>query len=229
MNQKVLGDFVKKMLLVMIGFEVVENVVKIVCVVIKCSGTIVFSGVYYGCMYYMLVLIGKVNLYFVGMGLMLGYVYCVFYFCLLYGISEDDVIVSIYWIFKNDVVLEDIVVIVIELVQGEGGFYVLLLVFMQCLCVLCDEYGIMLIVDEVQSGVGCIGMLFVMEQMGVVLDFIIFVKLIVGGFLLVGVIGCVEVMDVVVSGGLGGIYVGNLIVCVVVLEVLKVFEQENLL
>lgn len=56
------------------------------------------------------------------------------------------------------------------------------------------------------------------------LDFIIFVKLIVGGFLLVGVIGCVEVMDVVVSGGLGGIYVGNLIVCVVVLEVLKVFE-----
>lgn len=60
--------------------------------------------------------------------------------------------------------------------------------------------------------------------MGVVLDFIIFVKLIVGGFLLVGVIGCVEVMDVVVLGGLGGIYVGNLIVCVVVLEVLKVFE-----
>lgn len=131
MNQKVLGDFVKKMLLVMIGLEVVENVVKIVCVVIKCSGVIVFSGVYYGCIYYMFFLIGKVYLYFVGMGLMSGYVYCVFYFCLLYNISDDDVIVSIECIFKNDVVLEDIVVIIIELVQGEGGFYVVFFVFMQ--------------------------------------------------------------------------------------------------
>lgn len=163
------------------------------------------------------------------MGLMLGYVYCVFYLCVLYGVSDDEVIVSIYCIFKNDVVLEDIVVIIIELVQGEGGFYVVFLVFMQCLCVLCDEYGIMFIVDEVQSGVGCIGILFVMEQMGVVVDIIIFVKFIVGGFLLVGVIGCVEVMDVIVFGGLGGIYVGNFIVCVVVLVVLQIFEQENLL
>lgn len=72
-------------------------------------------------------------------------------------------------------------------------------------------------------------MLFVMEQMGVVVDIIMFVKLIVGGFLLVGVIGWVDVMDVIVLGGLGGIYVGNLIVCVVVLVVLDIFEQENLL
>lgn len=124
------GDFVKKTLLVTIGFEAVENAVKIVRVVIKRSGIIVFSGAYYGRTYYTLALIGKVNSYFAGMGLMSGYVYRAFYFCSLYGISEDDVIVSIYRIFKNDVASEDIVVIVIESVQGEGGFYVASSVFM---------------------------------------------------------------------------------------------------
>lgn len=99
----VLGDFLKKILLVIFGFEVVENVVKIVCVVIGCVGVIVFIGVYYGCIMMILGLIGKVVLYFVGMGLMLGGIFCVLVFCELYGVSEDDFIVSIECIFKNDV------------------------------------------------------------------------------------------------------------------------------
>lgn len=94
---------------------------------------------------------------------------------------------------------------------------------------LCDEHGIMLIADEVQSGAGRTGTLFAMEQMGVAPDLTTFAKSIAGGFPLAGVTGRAEVMDAVAPGGLGGTYAGNPIACVAALEVLKVFEQENLL
>ena len=124
---------------------------------------------------------------------------------------------------------EDIAAIVIEPVQGEGGFYASSPAFMQRLRALCDEHGIMLIADEVQSGAGRTGTLFAMEQMGVAPDLTTFAKSIAGGFPLAGVTGRAEVMDAVAPGGLGGTYAGNPIACVAALEVLKVFEQENLL
>lgn len=117
----------------------------------------------------------------------------------------------------------------IEPVQGEGGFYAATPAFMQRLRALCDEHGIMLIADEVQSGAGRTGTLFAMEQMGVAPDLTTFAKSIAGGFPLAGVTGRAEVMDAVAPGGLGGTYAGNPIACVAALEVLKVFEQENLL
>ncbi len=164
------------------------------------------------------------------MGLMPGHVYRALYPCPLHGISEDDAIASIHRIFKNDAAPEDIAAIVIEPVQGEGGFYAATPAFMQRLRALCDEHGIMLIADEVQSGAGRTGTLFAMEQMGVAPDLTTF-----------GEIdrrrvsrwraspGRAEVMDAVAPGGLGGTYAGNPIACVAALEVLKVFEQENLL
>ncbi|MFP1528277.1 aminotransferase class III-fold pyridoxal phosphate-dependent enzyme [Escherichia coli] len=115
----------------------------------------------------------------------------------------------------------------IEPVQGEGGFYAATPAFMQRLRALCDEHGIMLIADEVQSGAGRTGTLFAMEQMGVAPDLTTFAKSIAGGFPLAGVTGRAEVMDAVVDAG--GTYAGNPIACVAALEVLKVFEQENLL
>ncbi len=163
------------------------------------------------------------------MGLMPGHVYRALYPCPLHGISEDDAIASIHRIFKNDAAPEDIAAIVIEPVQGEGGFYAATPAFMQRLRALCDEHGIMLIADEVQSGAGRTGTLFAMEQMGVAPDLTTFAKSIAGGFPLAGVTGRAEVMDAVAPGGLGGTYAGNPIACVAALEVLKVFEQENLL
>ena len=176
-----------------------------------------------------LALTGKVNPYSAGMGLMPGHVYRALYPCPLHGISEDDAIASIHRIFKNDAAPEDIAAIVIEPVQGEGGFYASSPAFMQRLRALCDEHGIMLIADEVQSGAGRTGTLFAMEQMGVAPDLTTFAKSIAGGFPLAGVTGRAEVMDAVAPGGLGGTYAGNPIACVAALEVLKVFEQENLL
>lgn len=195
----------------------------------KRSGTIAFSGAYHGRTHYTLALTGKVNPYSAGMGLMPGHVYRALYPCPLHGISEDDAIASIHRIFKNDAAPEDIAAIVIEPVQGEGGFYAATPAFMQRLRALCDEHGIMLIADEVQSGAGRTGTLFAMEQMGVAPDLTTFAKSIAGGFPLAGVTGRAEVMDAVAPCGLGGTYAGNPIACVAALEVLKVFERENLL
>lgn len=201
MNQKVPGDFAKKTLLVTTGSEAVENAVKIARAATKRSGTIAFSGAYHGRTHYTLALTGKVNPYSAGMGLMPGHVYRALYPCPLHGISEDDAIASIHRIFKNDAAPEDIAAIVIEPVQGEGGFYAATPAFMQRLRALCDEHGIMLIADEVQSGAGRTGTLFAMEQMGVAPDLTTFAKSIAGGFPLAGVTGRAEVMDAVAPGG----------------------------
>ncbi|HBQ0358126.1 TPA: aminotransferase class III-fold pyridoxal phosphate-dependent enzyme, partial [Klebsiella pneumoniae] len=179
--------------------------------------------------HYTLSLTGKVNPYSAGMGLMPGHVYRALYPCALHGVSDDEAIASIHRIFKNDAAPEDIAAIIIEPVQGEGGFYAASPAFMQRLRALCDEHGIMLIADEVQSGAGRTGTLFAMEQMGVAADITTFAKSIAGGFPLAGVTGRAEVMDAIAPGGLGGTYAGNPIACAAALAVLQIFEQENLL
>ena len=211
------------------GAEAVENAVKIARAATKRTGTIAFSGAYHGRTHYTLSLTGKVNPYSAGMGLMPGHVYRALYPCPLHGISEDDAIASIHRIFKNDAAPEDVAAIVIEPVQGEGGFYAASPAFMQRLRAICDEHGIMLIADEVQSGAGRTGTLFAMEQMGVAPDLTTFAKSIAGGFPLAGVTGRAEVMDAIPPGGLGGTYAGNPIASAAALAVLNIFEQENLL
>lgn len=151
MNQKVPGDFAKKTLLVTTGSEAVENAVKIARAATKRSGAIAFSGAYHGRTHYTLSLTGKVHPYSAGMGLMPGHVYRALYPCPLHNISDDDAIASIERIFKNDAAPEDIAAIIIEPVQGEGGFYAAYPAFMQRLRALCDQHGIMLIADEVQK------------------------------------------------------------------------------
>ncbi|ELH8662659.1 4-aminobutyrate--2-oxoglutarate transaminase [Salmonella enterica] len=229
MNQKVPGDFAKKTLLVTTGSEAVENAVKIARAATKRSGAIAFSGAYHGRTHYTLSLTGKVHPYSAGMGLMPGHVYRALYPCPLHNISDDDAIASIERIFKNDAAPEDIAAIIIEPVQGEGGFYAASPAFMQRLRALCDQHGIMLIADEVQSGAGRTGTLFAMEQMGVAADITTFAKSIAGGFPLAGVTGRADVMDAIAPGGLGGTYAENPIACAAALAVLDIFEQENLL
>ena len=211
------------------GAEAVENAVKIARAATGRSGAIAFTGAYHGRTHYTLSLTGKVNPYSAGMGLMPGHVYRALYPCALHGFSDDEAIASIHRIFKNDAAPEDIAAIIIEPVQGEGGFYAASPAFMQRLRALCDEHGIMLIADEVQSGAGRTGTLFAMEQMGVAADITTFAKSIAGGFPLAGVTGRAEVMDAIAPGGLGGTYAGNPIACAAALAVLQIFEQENLL
>lgn len=229
LNALVPGDFSKKTLLVTTGAEAVENSIKIARAATSRSGVIAFSGAYHGRTMMTLSLTGKVAPYSAGMGLMPGPVYRAIYPNKFHGISVEDAMDSIERIFKNDAEPKEIAAIILEPVQGEGGFYVAPKEFMARLRELCDEHGILLIADEVQTGAGRTGTFFAMEQMGVAPDLTTFAKSIAGGFPLAGVTGRAELMDSIEPGGLGGTYAGNPISCAAALAVLEVFEEENLL
>ncbi|RFD29589.1 4-aminobutyrate--2-oxoglutarate transaminase [Pseudomonas sp. GL93] len=226
---KVPGDFAKKTLLVTTGSEAVENAVKIARAATGRAGVIAFTGAYHGRTMMTLGLTGKVVPYSAGMGLMPGGVFRALYPNDLHGVSVDDSIASIERIFKNDAEPRDIAAIIIEPVQGEGGFYVAPKAFMKRLRELCDKHGILLIADEVQTGAGRTGTFFAMEQMGVAADLTTFAKSIAGGFPLAGVCGKAEYMDAIAPGGLGGTYAGSPIACAAALAVMEVFEEEHLL
>jgi len=119
--------------------------------------------------------------------------------------------------------------IIIEPVQGEGGFYVAPAAFMQRLRKLCDQHGILLVADEVQTGAGRTGTFFAMEQMGVAADIVTLAKSLAGGFPISAVVGRAEVMDAPGPGGLGGTYAGSPLGCAAALAVLDVFEKDKLL
>jgi 4-aminobutyrate aminotransferase/(S)-3-amino-2-methylpropionate transaminase len=118
--------------------------------------------------------------------------------------------------------------IIIEPVQGEGGFNVAPPELFERLRALCDANGILLIADEVQTGAGRTGTWFAVEQMGVAPDLITVAKSLAGGFPLSAVVGRAEVMDAPPAGGLGGTYAGSPVGCAAALAVLDVFERENL-
>jgi len=227
--KRVPGNFAKKTLLVSTGSEALENSIKIARAATSRAGVIAFTGAYHGRTMMTLALTGKVAPYAAGMGLMPGGVYRALAPCALHGISEDASIASIERIFKTDADAKDIAAIVIEPVQGEGGFYVNSASFMQRLRKLCDSHGILLVADEVQTGAGRTGTFFACEQLGVVPDLTTFAKSVAGGFPLAGVTGKAEIMDAIAPGGLGGTYAGSPIACAAALAVLKVFDEENLL
>ncbi|MGB5563977.1 MAG: aminotransferase class III-fold pyridoxal phosphate-dependent enzyme, partial [Sedimenticolaceae bacterium] len=119
--------------------------------------------------------------------------------------------------------------IIIEPVQGEGGFYVAPFDFLRKLRAVCDEHGILLIADEVQAGAGRTGKFFAIEHSGVVPDLITVAKSIAGGIPISAVIGRADVMDSVGPGGLGGTYAGSPLGCAAALAVLDVFKEEGIL
>ena len=146
-----------------------------------------------------------------------------------HGISVDDTMHAIEWLFKSDVEASRVAAIVIEPVQGEGGFYVAPKELMQRLRKLCDEHGIVFIADEIQSGFGRTGKWFAMEHMGVEPDLVTVAKSLAGGFPLAGVVGRAKMMDAPDPGGLGGTYAGNPVACAAALGVFDAFEQDKLL
>lgn len=228
-NELVPGKFPKKTLLVTTGSEAVENAVKIARAATGRQGVIVFDAAYHGRTMFTLSMTGKKVPYAAGMGLMPGGVYRALFPRKLHGVSVEDALASVERIFKNDAEPRDIAAIVIEPVQGEGGFYAAPKEFFKGLRDICDKHGIVLIADEVQTGAGRTGTFFAMEQMGVVPDLTTFAKSIAGGFPLAGVCGRAELVDSIPPGGLGGTYAGNPLSCAAALAVIDVFKEEKLL
>jgi 4-aminobutyrate aminotransferase / (S)-3-amino-2-methylpropionate transaminase / 5-aminovalerate transaminase len=145
------------------------------------------------------------------------------------GITVDHAIASVEAIFRNDIEARRVAAIILEPVQGEGGFNVAPAELFQRLRSLCDAHGILLIADEVQTGAGRTGTWYAVSQSGVAPDLITLAKSMAGGFPLSAVTGRAEVMDAPAPGGLGGTYAGSPVGCAAALAVLDVFERENLL
>lgn len=210
------------------GAEAVENAVKIARAYTGRPGVIAFGGGFHGRTYMTMALTGKVAPYKLGFGPFPGSVFHGQYPNALYGVSTEDAMNSLERIFKADIDPEQVAAIVLEPVQGEGGFNIAPPEFMQALRALCDRHGILLIADEVQTGFARTGKLFAMDHYAVKPDLITMAKSLAGGMPLSAVAGRAEVMDAPAPGGLGGTYAGNPLAIAAALAVLEVIEEQQL-
>ncbi|MCD9120854.1 4-aminobutyrate--2-oxoglutarate transaminase [Cupriavidus sp. UGS-1] len=228
-NQRAPGQWAKKTAFFTTGAEAVENAIKIARAATGRPAVIAFSGGFHGRTMMGMALTGKVVPYKVGFGPFPGEVYHAPYPCELHGVSVDDSLKALQVLFKADVDPKRVAAIIFEPVQGEGGFNVAPAAFVKALRALCDEHGILLIADEVQTGFGRTGKLFAMEHYGVAPDLTTMAKSLAGGMPLSAVCGRAEIMDAPAPGGLGGTYAGNPLAVASALAVLEVLEEENLI
>ncbi len=233
LNTMAPGAFAKKSFFMTTGAEAVENAVKVARAYTKRSAVIAFGGGFHGRTMMGMALTGKVVPYKVGFGPFPAEVYHAKFPCALHGVSTADSLASIEALFKYDVEPSRVAAIILEPVQGEGGFYEAPIDFVKALRELCDRHGILLIADEVQTGAGRTGLWLAceswFEQAGVAPDIITMAKSLGGGFPLSAIIGRAEVMDAPAPGGLGGTYSGNPLACAAALAVIETFEKESLL
>jgi 4-aminobutyrate aminotransferase len=171
---------------------------------------------------------GKVSPYKIGFGPFPAEIYHIPFPIDLHGVSVEDSINALHLLFKADIDPKRVAAIVIEPVQGEGGFYAAPPALMQALRKECDEHGILLIYDEVQTGFGRTGKLFAAEHYDVIPDIITMAKSLAGGTTLSAVCGKAEVMDGPAPGGLGGTYAGNPLAIAASHAVLDIIEEEKL-
>ncbi|HOP15093.1 MAG TPA: 4-aminobutyrate--2-oxoglutarate transaminase [Gammaproteobacteria bacterium] len=229
LNSLAPGDAPNKTLFLTTGAEAVENAVKIARAHTGRPAVIAFNGGYHGRTMMTLGLTGKVVPYKAGFGPFPGEIYHAPFPIEVHGISVDQSMAAVNNLFKADVEPARVAAIIIEPVQGEGGFYVAPPEFLKRLRALCDDHGILLIADEVQAGAGRTGRLFAMEHSGVIPDLTTLAKSIAGGFPISAVVGRADIMDSVGPGGLGGTYAGSPLGCAAALAVLDVFEEEGIL
>lgn len=223
------GDFAKKAFFMTTGAEAIENAIKVARAYTRRSAVIAFGGAFHGRTMMGMALTGKVAPYKAGFGPFPAEVYHAKFPCALHGVSVDDAMASIEAIFKYDVEPQRVAAIILEPVQGEGGFYIAPKEFAHRLRALCDQHGIVLIADEVQTGAGRTGTWLASEQWGVAPDVIAMAKSLAGGMPLAAIIGRAEIMDAPGPGGLGSTYAGNPLACAAALAVLDIFEEEKLL
>jgi 4-aminobutyrate aminotransferase / (S)-3-amino-2-methylpropionate transaminase / 5-aminovalerate transaminase len=222
------GSTPKKTLFLTTGAEAVENAVKIARYHTRRSGIVSFAGAFHGRTMMGMALTGKVAPYKAGFGPFPGDVYHIPYPIEYHGKKESESLQALDDLFHSDIEPTRIAAIIIEPVQGEGGFYAAPASFLRALRALCDQHGILLIADEVQTGFGRTGKMFAIEHAGIEADLITVAKSLGGGLPISGVIGKASIMDSVPPGGLGATYGGPPVGCAAGLAVLDVIESENL-
>jgi 4-aminobutyrate aminotransferase len=203
----------QKSLLVNSGAEAVENAVKIARAATGRPAVIVFDRAFHGRTTLTLAMTSKVVPYKLGFGPLAPEIYRVPAPYPLRGVSTDDALHGIEALFKQDVAPSTVACMVLEPVQGEGGFIPMPADFLAAVRELCDAHGIVLVADEVQSGVGRTGRVWAVEHSGVEPDLLVSGKSLGGGLPLAAVTGRAEVVDAVDPGGLGGTFGGNPVAC----------------
>ncbi len=228
LNALLPGNFAKKTIFVTTGAEAVENAVKIARAATGRSAIIAFGGGFHGRTFMGMALTGKVAPYKIGFGPMPGDVFHAPFPVPLHGISVEQSLATLKKLFAADVDPQRVAAIILEPVQGEGGFYPAPAAFMKALREICDQQGILLIADEVQTGFARTGKMFAMDHHEVAADLVTMAKSLAGGFPLAAVTGRAEIMDAPAPGGLGGTYGGNPLGIAAAHAVLDVIADEGL-
>ncbi|MNU49047.1 4-aminobutyrate aminotransferase PuuE [compost metagenome] len=228
LNRLTPGTHAKKTAFFTTGAEAVENAIKIARAATRRPGVIALGGGFHGRTFMGMALTGKVVPYKTGFGPFPGSIFHVPAPIALHGVSVDDSLRAIDKLFKADIEPEQVAAIILEPVQGEGGFYAAPPAFMRALREICDRHGILLIADEIQTGFARTGKWFAMDHHDVVPDLMTMAKSLAGGTPLSAVCGRAEIMDAPAPGGLGGTYAANALAIAAAHAVLDVIEDERL-
>ncbi|MCJ7731031.1 aspartate aminotransferase family protein, partial [Candidatus Bathyarchaeota archaeon] len=231
------GNYKKRALMLNSGSEAVENAVKIVRQATKRPNIISFENSFHGRTYMAMTLTGKVDPYKIGLGPFMPGVYFTpfpYSYRCPWGTTDKEECgkAAIHHIeksiFKTQVDPNTVGAFIVETIQGEGGFIDPPMNFFPMLRELCDDHGIKLIVDEVQTGFGRTGKMFAIEHYGVVPDVITLAKALANGLPLSAVVASEELMGNIYPGSLGGTFGGNPIACATALKVIEIMEREKI-
>lgn len=228
-NSLVPGNFSKKTAFFTTGAEAVENAIKIARYATQRPHVISFNNSFHGRTLLGITLTAKVNPYKKGFGPLAPNIYHTAFPNEQQGVTTADAQRQLLTLLNVSVDPQQVAAIIIEPVQGEGGFNICPPEFMKFLRETCDQHGILLIADEVQTGFGRTGKLFAMEHYGVTADITTIAKSLAGGMPLSGICGRAEIMDAPLAGGLGGTYAGHPLAVASALAVIDVIQEEKLL
>ncbi len=223
------GDFAKKSLFFSAGGEAVENAVKIARYHTGRPALITFTNGYHGRSYMGMALSARMVPFKTGFRPFPSEIYRMPFPDEFHGVSLDDTKRALDVLFRSDCPPDQIAAVFFEPVQGEGGYNIATAEFVDYLRELCDEHGIVLVADEIQTGMGRTGKMFAMEHFGIDVDLTCVGKSIGGGLPISGIVGKADIVDAVPPGGLGGTFGGNPLACAAALAVLDVIEADNLL
>lgn len=229
LNRLTPGPTPKKTALFNSGAEAVENSVKFARQITGRPGIIAFEGAFHGRTLLATTLTGKSKPYKVGFGPYVPAVFHAPYPDLYHGISVEGSLACLDHIFKTAINADEVAAMIVEPVQGEGGFNPAPKAFLEGLRKKCDEHGILLIADEIQSGMGRTGKYFAFEKAGVEPDFVCVAKSLAAGLPLSALTGKADLMDKVLAGSMGSTYGGNPVACAAALAVFDIIEEEGLL
>jgi 4-aminobutyrate aminotransferase/(S)-3-amino-2-methylpropionate transaminase len=236
LNRYTPGDFAKRTFFMSTGAEAVENAVKIARYATKRKAIIAFDDAFHGRTLLTMSLTSQINPYKIGFGpfapeiYRIPYAYC--YRCplnLTYPSCGCQCADLLKEAFEKEVYAEDVAAVIAEPVQGEGGFIVPPPEYMAKIKKICEDHGILLIADEIQTGMGRTGEWFAMEHWGVAGDIVTTAKALGAGYPISGITGRQEIMDAVHASGVGTTFGGNPIACKAGLAVFDIIESENLI